>query len=48
MLKNRWINIMEMKCECGINLKYDGDCNVSFVDTWRTKQELCECEKNEL
>jgi len=48
MLKNRWRNIIEMKCECGISVKYNGDCSVSFVDAWRTKEELCECEKNEL
>ena len=45
MLKNRWRNIIEMKCECGISVKYDGDCSVSFVDAWRTKEELCECER---
>ena len=48
MLKNRYVNIMEMKCKCGISVKYDGDCSVSFVDAWRTKEHLCECEKNEV
>jgi hypothetical protein len=32
---NKWRNIIEMKCECGISVKYDGDCSVSFVDAWR-------------
>ncbi len=48
MLKNRYVNIMEMKCECGISVKYDNNCSVSFVDAWRAKEELCECEKNEV
>jgi len=48
MLKNKFVNVIEMKCECGISVKYDGDCSVSFVDAWRTKEHLCECEKNEL
>lgn len=44
MVKYKWRDIVEMKCDCGVNVKYDANCSVSFVDAWRTKEHLCECE----
>jgi hypothetical protein len=47
-MMNKWRDIVEMKCDCGISVKFDNNCSVSFVDAWRAKEELCECEKNEV
>ena len=39
--------IKEMTCKCGINVRYNINSNVSFVDAYRTIKEKCTCEELE-